>query len=317
MFFIDRLDLDRRFRILRRTFTARGVSEELRGWSFEEPPVQPPGEAHLLSVSELTGRYCSSMRDIYLRRVLKVRLPPSVKLVRGLAFHAICHRLLFEVKKLVFEEFKGVAGFRVVEKLLPCADAAVEEALEYAEKRVARLDDEERGVLKTEAISLYRFLVIQAAAKIDTALSKYPHATSDSIISVAVPPVVERKVDGSLVGLSRELSVDIYTPYNAVADLKTGQVRDFHPLTIAGYALALEAEENIPVDYGMIIYLRVIDGVPRFRLRCFTVGDELRREFLELRDEAYELLTLEKDPGKPPRCPSYCPYYKVCMVEGI
>ena len=127
MFFIDRLDLDRRFRILRRTFTARGISEELRGWSFEEPPVQPPGEAHLLSVSELAGRYCSSMRDIYLRRVLKVRLPPSVKLVRGLAFHAICHRLLFEVKKLVFEEFKGVAGFRVVEKLLPCADAAVEE----------------------------------------------------------------------------------------------------------------------------------------------------------------------------------------------
>ena len=84
-----------------------------------------------------------------------------------------------------------------------------------------------------------------------------------------------------------------------------------------GFDLALEAEENIPVDYGMIIYLRVIDGVPRFRLRCFTVGDELRREFLELRDEAYELLTLEKDPGKPPRCPSYCPYYKVCMVEGI
>lgn len=317
MFFIDRLDLDRRFRVLRRTFAARGINEELRGWSFEEPPVQPPGEAHLLSVSELAGRYCRSLRDIYLRRVLKVGPPPSVKLVRGLAFHVVCHRLLFEVKRLIFEEFQGVTGFRVVEKLLPRAEVVAEEALEYAEKRVARLNNGERSMLKTETVSLYRFLVIQAAAKIDIALSKYPHATSDSIISVAVPPVVERKVDGSLVGLSRELSVDIYTPYNAVADLKTGEVRDFHPLTIAGYALALEAEENIPVDYGMIIYLKVTGRAPVFRLKCFVVGDELRREFLELRDEAYELLTLGRDPGKPSRCPGYCPYYKVCVVEGV
>jgi len=317
MFFIDRLDLDKRFRVLRKTFAARGVSEELRGWSFEEPPVQPPGELYLLSVSELAGRYCRSLRDIYLRRILKVGLPPSIKLVRGLVFHTICHKLLFEVKRLIFEEFKGVTGFNVVERLLPKAEDTAEEALEYAEEKAGRLEGGERSILKTEAVSLFRFLVIQAAAKIDIALSKYPHATSDSIISVAVPPVVERKVDGSLVGLSSELSVDIYTPYNAVADLKTGEVRDFHPLTIAGYALALEAEENIPVDYGMIIYVKIFGRTPVFRLKCFVVGDELRREFLELRDEAYELLTLGKDPGKPSRCPSYCPYYKVCMEGSI
>ena len=310
------MDLDRKFRVLRKEFEVRGVSEELRGWSFENPPVQPPGEAYMLSVSELAGRYCSVMRDLYLRKVLKVKLPPSIKLVRGLTFHKICYFTLFEVKRMIFDRERA-SGFDIVEELLPKDYDVLKTSLAEAEKAVGEVSKDEKAQLESEALSLYRFLVIQAAARVDSALSKYPHATPDSIVNVAVPPVVERKVDGSLVGLSSELSVDIYTPYNAVADLKTGEVRSFHPLTAAGYALALEAEENIPVNYGLIIYVHVMDGVPRFRLKCFTVSDELRREFLELRDEAYELLVLGKDPGKPPRCPSYCPYYKVCVVEGV
>lgn len=316
MFFIDRLDLDRRFRVLRRELGVRGISEELRGWSFEEAPVQPPGEAYLLSVSELAGRYCSTLRDIYLRRILMIRPPPNVKLIRGLTFHRVCYWVLFEVKRIIFEK-GGCSGFDIVKELLLKAEATVKASLEEAGRVVGEISETDRVQLESELLSLYRFLVIQAAAKVDLALSKYPHATPDSIVNIAVPPVVERRVDGSLVGLSRELSVDIYTPYNAVADLKTGEVRSFHPLTVAGYALALEAEENIPVDYGVIIYVHVVKGAPRFRLRCFTVTDELRREFLELRDEAYELLVLGRDPGKPSRCPSYCPYYKVCRVENV
>ena len=134
---------------------------------------------------------------------------------------------------------------------------------------------------------------------------------------MAIPPVIERKVDGSLIGLSRELSVDIYTPYNAVADLKTGEVRSFHPYTVAGYALALEAEDNIPINYGIITYVKVFQGIPRFRIKCFVVGNELRREFLEIRDEAYTLLDVGRDPGMPPKCPRYCPYYSVCTGEKV
>ncbi|MCD6465794.1 type I-A CRISPR-associated protein Cas4/Csa1, partial [Candidatus Bathyarchaeota archaeon] len=129
--------------------------------------------------------------------------------------------------------------------------------------------------------------------------------------------VVERKVDGSLVGLSRELSVDIYTPFNAIADLKTGEVREFHPYAATGYALAIEAEESVPADFGFIIYIQINPSrmVPSFKLRYFVIGDELRREFLELRDEAYEIISLGRDPGKPPKCPNYCPYYGVCESE--
>lgn len=122
-------------------------------------------------------------------------------------------------------------------------------------------------------------------------------------------------MDGSLIGLARELSVDIYTPFNAVADLKSGEIRQFHPYTAAGYALFIEADEEIPIDYGLIVYLRMEEGrkVQRVRIRAFTVSDELRREFLEIRDDAMGIVKQGRDPGYPSRYPDYCPYYPVCQ----
>jgi CRISPR-associated protein Csa1 len=44
----------------------------------------------------------------------------------------------------------------------------------------------------------------------------------------------------------------------------------------------------------------------------YFIGDELRREFIEMRDEAINVIHNNMDPGKPPTCPSYCIYYNVC-----
>jgi CRISPR-associated protein Csa1 len=318
LFFLDRLDLDRRFRLLRGEFEGRGVSEELRGWSFDSPPVEPPSRSVLFSVSELAGRYCESMRDIYLRRVLNVKPPPSVKMARGVVLHVVNREVLSIVKRLLFSG--GVkCGSELVENLLPMTGSVVDRAISEAEGLLASLGEDVRVQLRGEASAFFRFLSVQAAARVDQVISKYPHSDVDSIISIAVPPVVERKVDGSLVGLSRELSVDIYTPFNAIADLKTGEVREFHPYAATGYALAIEAEEGVPIDFGFVIYVK-IEGprfVPSFRLRYFVIGDELRREFLELRDEAYQVVSVGRDPGKPSKCPDYCPYYTVCKGERI
>jgi len=43
-----------------------------------------------------------------------------------------------------------------------------------------------------------------------------------------------------------------------------------------------------------------------------VVGDELRREFIEVRDEIAELVDSGIDPGKPNQCPKFCSYYGVC-----
>lgn len=316
LFFLERLDLDRRFRLLRRELDAKGVNEELRGWSFDSPPVEPPSRSILFSVSELAGRYCQTMRDIYLRRVLGIKPPPTVKMARGLVLHAVNREVLLTVKRLLFS---GVSsGSALIEDLLPLASEVSRRAVLEAESALsARLSESIKDQLGVEASAFFRFLAVQAAGRVDQAISKYPHSNVDSIVNIAVPPVVERKVDGSLIGLSRELSVDIYMPFNAIADLKTGEVREFHPYAATGYALAMEAGEGIPIDFGFIVYVKIeaTRMVPSFRLRYFAIGDELRREFLEVRDEAYEVVSIGRDPRKPPKCPDYCPYYAVCRGD--
>ncbi|MGC8933433.1 MAG: type I-A CRISPR-associated protein Cas4/Csa1 [Candidatus Methanodesulfokora sp.] len=312
MFFLSRLDIDRRISQMRRELEERGIQEELRGWSWNNPPVSPPLREMTLSVSELASRYCPTMRDIYLRRVRFIRPPPSIKMARGIAFHKISHDSLIDVKRIIYSS-ENLSGSLVVEKLLPRAGEEAEAALREAESRTMKLNQQEGQILLKECEDLYKFLVIQAASQIDQAMSKFPHAGPDSIASIAIPPVAERKVDGTLVGLSSELSVDLYAPASMVIDLKTGEVRKFHPYIAAGYALAIEAQESVPVNFGLIIYLK-FEGrsVPSIRTKYFLISDEIRREFLEMRDEAFQLILSGKDPGKPGFCPDYCPYYGVC-----
>jgi len=348
-------DFDKRLSLLRDQLAERPVSEEVRGWSYSQPPVRPPSPA-ALTVSELAARYCDTLRDIYLHRVKRVEQPTTTKLVRGAVLHEVIRLTISESKRYIYS-YPSASGYDLISKFAEeDMGQLVSRALWAEGKRrkagitaagsggdggaagtrpaagVGRaspgtsrggyapnpngadlppdLNEEE---LKGEAEDLHRYLLISIASRLDDARSRFPHAGEDSLVAAAVPSVSERKVDGSLVGLSRELSVDLYTPYNAVIDVKTGEARDFHPLTAAGYALALESEGQTAIDYGVITYLKM-EGrrVPTVENRYFVVGDEVRREFLEVRDEAISVLETGKDPGKPDRCPSYCPYYAVC-----
>jgi len=315
MFFVEKSELEKRLKLIRKELSVRGISEELRGWSYDQPPVEPVAKEIFFGVGDLASRYCPTLRDVYLKKVLRVRPPPTLKMVRGIAYHHVSRKSLLNVKKFIYEcDVSKLSGAGMLESLLAGSDALAFEAVREAESATAELSQRDSDALKSECYHFYRFLLVQAASKVDQAVSRFPHADADTVVSVAVPPVAERKVSGVLVGLSRQLSVDIYTPRNAVADLKTGEIRAFHPYTAAGYALAIESDEEIPIDYGFVVYVRVTEDrrIPSITLRTFVVSDELRREFLEIRDEAVEIVEHGRDPGRPARCPDYCPYYPVC-----
>ena len=109
-----------------------------------------------------------------------------------------------------------------------------------------------------------------------------------NIVGLAFPPFVERKIDGSLVGLSKNLSLDVFTPYSVIMDFKTGVERYEHRLAVTGYALALEADNETDVNFGFVVYIRFGKSI-HFVQKEFTVSDELGREFLEIRDEIAEI----------------------------
>ncbi|MDP7982893.1 MAG: type I-A CRISPR-associated protein Cas4/Csa1, partial [Conexivisphaerales archaeon] len=253
-------DMEKRLALLRDELSARPVSEEVRGWSYSQSPVRPPTSRVTLTVSELAARYCETLRDVYLRRVKRVEQPFTWKLARGAVFHEVIRHTTSECKRLIFS-LPSACGSDLLSKF---ADEdmfpLVAKLLSRGEREKAELPDAE--ALAREAADLHRYLLIQVASRLDDARSRFPHAEEDSLVAAAVPSVSERKVDGTLVGLSRELSVDLYTPYNAVVDVKTGEARDFHALTAAGYALALESEGEAEVNYGVIAYLRMSGKVP-------------------------------------------------------
>ncbi|MEM0172095.1 MAG: type I-A CRISPR-associated protein Cas4/Csa1 [Thermoproteota archaeon] len=317
MFFLNKADLNKRFKLLRTEFQSLGISEELRGWSWQSPPVEPPSRSLFFGVGDLAARYCKTLRDIYLKRVENIKPPPNLKMFEGIVYHGVATDAVTRVKSILFD--KGmISGASIIEELMPDVANTCERLTWDALNTVGRLEEKDVAAVKRKAVSFYKFLLVQAASQVDLILTKFPHIDIDSLVNQAVPPIVERKIDGSLIGLSKELSADVYTPTYAVADLKTGEVRDFHPYAPTGYALAIEADEETAVNFGMIIYVRLSTQrpVPTIHTKCFLISDELRREFLEIRDEAFEIVSNARDPGRPAVCPDYCPYYAVCTSES-
>ena len=289
------LDFEKRIRVMRKVIESTGISEELRGYSWEKPPVEPINDVRI-SVSDLNS-FCSTRRNVFLKYVMKEKVEPNKYMLRGLAYHRVIRETIVSLKKAIYSGCDS--GEEIIDKYFSSTTIP---------DRICR----ELKIADKECRKLYRYIVLQVASRVDAVLSRYD-ADAENIVGLVLPPFVERIVDGSFIGLSR-LSVDIFTPYNAIMDFKSGYGKDEHQLSLTGYALALEADEEMDVNYGFLVYVRVDKNV-RFKVREFVITDELRREFIEVRDEIAEIIDSGIDPGKPPECSKYCSYYVICNED--
>jgi len=306
-------ELDRLLIQLRQLYSSAEVSNELRGWSWSGDLLSPPMENVYLGVSELANRYCPTYRDIYLRRVAGVQAPITFKTVRGWVYHALSSRCSSLIKSKLYLHglIRGVELIKILlEEESNLIDSIIEE---YNVKRY--LDSSKVEVLRRNMRLLFEYFIVQTAARLDSVICEVKYAKLESIIGKVVPQVAEKLVDGRLIGLSRELRIDIMLDNRVIIDIKTGDVRDFHKYALAGYALAVESDLEIPVDYGLITYLSILNNHVKIYNKMYFIGDELRREFIEIRDEAFNILNSGEDPGKPSSCPEYCIYYSICRGE--
>ncbi|MDK2821333.1 MAG: CRISPR-associated protein Csa1 [Clostridia bacterium] len=77
----------------------------------------------------------------------------------------------------------------------------------------------------------------------------------DSLAALAVPVILEQKLEGLFLGLSSNLSADAFTfSEPMVLDLKFGEVKDLHRLTTTGYALVMETLYEFSINLGCIVY---------------------------------------------------------------
>jgi CRISPR-associated protein Csa1 len=158
-----------------------------------------------------------------------------------------------------------------------------------------------------EAGSLVSYEADALEFRLREATSQFPRIKTDALVAQVLPITLGQMLDGAFLGLSRRLSTDLLNLgepciLNVIFD---DEKRPFHPLTLAGYALVLEAVYEFPVDVGVTVYANIHD---RLHIqREFTVlGDELRMEFIEIRDEKQRMVADELDPGPCEGCEEWC-----------
>ncbi len=264
------------------------VEDELRGWGWDRPPVRP--RAYLgLGVSEAAYRYCPTMRDLWLRRNRGVQGSARGPVLRGRLLHEVFHAASRDVRRMLI---LGKSGWE-----------AYEELSRRAWRRARSI-----GCGEEWCIRLYKHLVLSWCAEASRA-----EAVMGGEGVSWLPWLTEYRVDGSPLGLSSQLRVDALGEAGVVVELKYGRPGDRHRLGLAGYALALEASLEAPIDYGILVYVdRLENHTPRIRMEPIYISGDLRRSFLIARDEAIDAV-LGPEPPRPPSCPEHCPFREVCM----
>jgi CRISPR/Cas system-associated exonuclease Cas4 (RecB family) len=108
-----------------------------------------------------------------------------------------------------------------------------------------------------------------------------------------------------------------------IGDIKTGEnFEDYHKLLATGYALAYESQHEIDVNFGIIYFIPTrkvaLKSKNHFifpQIHLFEIDSSLRRDFIGLRNQKYEIISNDQIPNFPSdktRCHSSCKYSKNC-----
>ncbi|SDF80806.1 type I-A CRISPR-associated protein Cas4/Csa1 [Sporolituus thermophilus] len=280
------------------------IDEELRGWNWHQAPLEPVYEERL-AVYEVSSGYCPTSRDLYLRRVLKNKLKPNFFMISGRVFHQIIVDVMENAKKQIYYH-----GTYAPEKLMAALRQPI--AIKWPDD-LNLLSAEQSQDIKTKGNFLRDYEQSRIAARIGEILTQQPYIGADSLAHLAIPLVCENKLDGRFLGLSQYLSADaLILSEPMIIDLKFGAPQKFHRLSTTGYALAMEALYEVPVNLGCIVYGEFRNGRLIVTKDMHLIDDELRQWFIESRDSKMRMICEEIDPGIPEGCYEYCPGYEFC-----
>ncbi|HHY94904.1 MAG TPA: type I-A CRISPR-associated protein Cas4/Csa1 [Firmicutes bacterium] len=284
------------------------VNEDLRGWNWHHAPLEPLYDVKL-ALYEVGSKYCPTGRDLYLRRVQGVKPKPNKAMLLGSMFHETLVHIMVRAKRLIYE--KGIAGYQEIVRALRDPDVSA------LERHRSLFTEEEFQDALRRCLIIWEFETSRIVARIQEYLAKQPYIGEDSLVSLAIPVVVEQKLDGSFLGLSSNLSADAFTFSEPMGlDLKFGERRPFHRLTTTGYALVMEALHEYPINVGCLIYAEFRDDRLTISKDFHLIDDEVRQWFIEERDEKMRMIAEEIDPGKAEDCYESCPYFPSCYPSG-
>jgi len=278
------------------------IDENLRGWSWNKPPLNVPYSDIFLSAWEFSS-ICPNYRDIYIRRKYNIRTPPSIYQIIGFLVHKLVQKIFLLAKK---EIFNGNIS-NLYEKLNEHSENIINSTLKE-NPSFQKLKEKDQNKIRDLLKNITSFEIRRISTKVEEIKSNFPFLNTESLIFRSIPVNPELTVDGSLIGFSKILRVDAFGVYgNIVYDIKFGRPSDRHKLQLAVYALSIEANFMIPINVGIIVYVSS-NNQNSFTINreIFIIDDYLRSRTIELRDEIMDALSKEKIPPMPKKCSNYC-----------
>lgn len=281
-----------------------GVADELRGWNWHQPPLEPVYDCRL-ALYEVAGKYCPTGRDLYLKKVEHINAEPNLAMMQGAILHELMVDILVTAKKTIYN--LGVPKYKEICRALNELPVLLDDRWK------SQLTREQLAETLIKAEILRDFEVSRIIARIQEILIKQPYIGEDSLVSLALPVVVEQKLDGIFLGLSSHLSADAFTfSEPMMLDLKFGPHQPFHRLSTTGYAMVMEAIYEFPVNIGCVVYAEFKNDRLVVKKDIHCIDDELRQWFIEERDEKMRMVYEEIDPGVAEVCYETCPYFAEC-----
>lgn len=288
------------------------VSEELRGWRYFEYPLRPPSSSKV-SVGDLSLEFCPTGRLFYLRYVERKREGKAVTLLRGQFIHRIFSSAITTVKKVMLSEgvkdsssFSFVfqeEGKKIKQNLLKEYNLLLKED---GSEKLERIFDKIWGM----ALSTYSY-------QLDKTITRSPYLSLDGIVSNVIPILTEFPLDGTYLGFQKSIRVDAFLLPSLIVELKTREIKPEHKFGLAAYAMVFESLFYVPIDYTLLINLRMNSDATDLKVyeELVAISDSLRTATIEKRDNALKIIDDAVDPGKPEVCSKDCPFYEVCNKE--
>jgi CRISPR/Cas system-associated exonuclease Cas4 (RecB family) len=185
-----------------------------------------------------------------------------------------------------------------------------------ASKVKSRLDlpDEALSLLLFNSATLDTFYQTAALRYVRARTDGPRHALNSLIVRAHFDPAKHLKLSG---GCAPDL---IFPKFNAIGEIKSGDLKTEHLIAVAGYALAYESRHAADVNLGILYLVETSpDIIGSSNLVFFWISDELRARFLLRRDQA---LAVVRPGGREPdviseatqveRYCERCTFYRVC-----
>src|SRR5690554_562739 len=96
------------------------IDRDLRGWNWQSPPIEPIYDLKL-GVFEVANNYCPTNMDLFLRRVLGVKVSPNKQMVEGSILHNAIMHFITESKRNIYnhpiEEINSPELYEIDDKI--------------------------------------------------------------------------------------------------------------------------------------------------------------------------------------------------------